>query len=44
VAGEKEAFYAEILPRRGKIRERSSPVFLFLDDVGFIAEPIGTIG
>ncbi len=44
VAREKEAFSAEILPRCGKTRERSSPVFLFLVDVEFIAEPIGTVG
>jgi hypothetical protein len=43
-AREKKAFSAEILPCCGKIRERTSPVFLFLVDVRFIAEPIGTVG
>jgi hypothetical protein len=44
VAGEKEALGTEILPHRCKIRERSSPVFLFLVDVGSVAELIGAIG
>ncbi len=44
VAGEKEALRAEVLPHSCEIGERSSPFFLFLVDVGFVAEPVGSVG
>jgi hypothetical protein len=44
VAGEEKAISAEILPRSGEIRERNSPLFVLLVDVGFVTEPIGSLG